>query len=95
MFRRMMQLAVEAAKVEVARWRNPGAEPEPAPAEEPAPTVETALEPPPAPAPKPASKWGESTKHHTAALASTTCDCGAAKEVGWYHCATCRPRAAS
>ena len=25
MFRQMLKLAVEAAKVEVARWRNPGA----------------------------------------------------------------------
>jgi len=95
MFRQMMKRFAEAAKVEVARWRDPGAKPEPAPAAEPAPTVEAAPEPPTAPAPKQGPDWS-SAATHVQWLPSTTCPgCGGAKEPGWYRCDACRPRAAS
>jgi hypothetical protein len=37
---------------------------------------------------KPASKWA-SPAHHIATLDSAACECGAAKRVGDYRCATC------
>jgi hypothetical protein len=40
------------------------------------------------PASKWASKWA-SPAHHIATLDSASCECGAAKRVGDYRCATC------
>jgi len=84
MIRQLLKLAVDAAKVEYGRWRNPGTATEP----EQAPELEPEA-PPPVPATPPASKW-TSTAYHTQVLASTECPfCNGAKSVGAYMCKPC------
>jgi hypothetical protein len=83
--RQILSLAWQAAKVEIARRKDP--------APEPAPPV--AVKVTPAPAPKASSKW-ESNAFHTEALKSKTCpDCGEPKKIGSYRCAPCHEIAVS
>ena len=88
MIRQILKLAADAAKVEIDRWRNPGAEPEPIA------VTPVAVLPEPEPSPAPVTRWSSTTQGHTQALASTSCpDCGVAKKVGAYRCAPCHQKA--
>ena len=88
MLRQMLKLAADAAKVELERWRNPGAEPVPAALPEPTP-------PEPTPEAKPAttiatdSPW-RSSAYHVQVLARVECPfCNGSKDVGAYMCRAC------
>lgn len=89
MIRKMLGLALEAAKEEIRIWKNP-APMLPEPAVETPPVDEvvevsvtsavTTLD---------LSSWRRSTKGHTETLASTKCACGADKNKGDYFCQPC------
>lgn len=90
MIRKMLGLALEAAKEEIRIWKNPA----PMLPEVETPPVEEAVEvSAPSEVTTPVASWRHSPKGHMDALASKACpDCGSAKQVGWYVCAACRPR---
>jgi uncharacterized protein (UPF0212 family) len=87
MFRKMLKLAVEAAKVEIDHWKTPA----PAlvePVVEHVPAINEAVEVAAA-VRTPDLRW-QSPAFHMETLRSTTCpDCGEEKRVGWYRCSLC------
>ncbi len=87
MFRKILSLAVEAVKVEIAHRRTPLLEP----VVEEVPAIDEAVEVSATPAvtTPDRSRW-QSPAFHTDTLASTKCpDCGEEKRVGWYRCSPC------
>ncbi len=87
MIRKMLGLAWEAAKVELANRRTPLL----APAVETVPAIDEAVEVSVTSAvtTPDRSRW-QSPAFHTQTLASTKCpDCGEEKRVGWYRCSPC------
>lgn len=79
MIRKLLKLALSAARHEVARWKNP-APPEPAPVVVPADRWRN-------------SRWSSSA-YHVEVLGSSVCpDCDEVKAVGSYRCKACHAKA--
>lgn len=96
MIRKMLGLALEAAKEEIRIWKNPAPMlPEPlaeTPVEEirSVPVESNAYQSPPV------SSWRGNSQRMHEALGSTKCpDCEAPKEAGWFQCAACRTKKAA